>query len=354
MIRPQPRVGRLVREQAPKIDRQAKLRLDINENIAGWPAALVRDLLAAITPGDLSTYPETHALYASIARRHAVTPSHVMVTAGSEMAIRYVFEAFLGPGTELVILDPSFAMFEVYGRLFEADIVRIPFDAALTVSMDAVLRCLTPKTRIVALANPNNPTGTAFAVADLLTLVARANELDCLVLIDEAYFYFHAETIAPFVAEFDNLVVTRTFSKAFGLAGVRLGYALGAPAVIGAVQKLQPIDHVNVFAARLGQHAIEHEDLAWAYAHEVADGKAYLIGALRGLGLAVIDSYANFVLVDAGARRVRMVEALREQVLIGTTVRLPFPNEYVKITIGPRRHMERLVDLLQPLLMSKE
>lgn len=353
MIRPQARVLRLVREQTPKIDRQAKLRLDINENIAGWPPELVRDLLSAITPGDLSTYPETHALYAALARRHHVTPAHVLVAAGSEQAIRYVFEAFLGAGAELLILDPSFAMFEVYGRLFEADVVKAPFDAALQVSMDEVLRRLTPKTRIVAIANPNNPTGTVFSTGDLSRLASRAAACDCLVLIDEAYFYFHDQTMAPLVEEFDNLVVTRTFSKAFGLAGVRLGYALGAPPVIAEVQKLQPIDHANVFAAKLGEYAIEHEDLAWEYAREVAAGKTYLIAALRALGLAIVDSHANFILADAGADRARLVRGLQDHVLIGTTVRLPFPNEYVKITVGPVRQMERLVGLLKPLLADR-
>ncbi len=353
MIGPQARVQRLVREQTPKIDRQSKLRLDINENIAGWPAALVRDLLSAITPGDLSTYPETHALYHSLARRHGLTPAHVLVTAGSEMAIRYVFETYLGAGTELLILDPSFAMFEVYGRLFEADLVKVPFDVTLHVSIDEVLRRLTPKTRIVAIANPNNPTGTVFSTADLSVLARRAAALDCLVLIDEAYFYFHGETMAPLVEDLGNLVVTRTFSKAFGLAGVRLGYALGAPAVIETVQKLQPIDHANVFAARLGQYAIEHEDLAWEYAREVAAGKTYLVTTLRALGLTVVDSHANFILADVGADRTRVVQGLQDHVLLGATVHLPFPNEYVKITVGPVRQMERLVDLLQPLVADR-
>jgi histidinol-phosphate aminotransferase len=241
-------------------------------------------------------------------------------------------------------------MFEVYGRLFEATIVTVPFDAALRVSIDDVLRRLTPKTRIVAIANPNNPTGTAFSTAELSLLARRAAALDCLVLVDEAYFYFHDQTMAPLVEELENLVVTRTFSKAFGLAGVRLGYALGAPPVIAAVQKLQPIDHANVFAARLGQYAIEHEDLAWTYAREVAAGKTYVIEALRALGLAVVDSCANFVLVDAGADRDRLIRGLQDQVLIGTSVRLPFANEYVKITVGPVLQMERLVALLKPLL----
>lgn len=350
MIIPQLRVRQIVREHVPKTNRLLKLRLDLNENIVGWPAELVRDLLSAITPDDLSAYPETYGLQSSIARCHSLTSAHVMVTAGSEMAIRYVFEAFLGTGSELLILDPSFAMFEVYGRLFEADVVKVPFDTALKVSMSDVLRQLTSKTRVVAIANPNNPTGTVFCTDDLLRLLTRAAALDCLVLIDEAYFYFYEGTMAPMITQFDNLIVTRTFSKAFGLAGVRLGYALAAPRVIEAVTKLQPIDHVNVFAAKLGQYAIEHEELAWDYARDAAAGKAYLVGELRTLGLKAIESHGNFILADAGSNRAGIIRDLQQQVLVSANVRLPFSNDYLKITVAPVRQMQLLMSILLPCL----
>ncbi len=352
MINPQVRVRKLVRENVPKINRLSKLRLDLNENLAGWPAEVLRELLSTITPSDLSAYPETVGLQSSIARCHDLTSAHVLVTAGSEMAIRYVFEAYLGVGTELLILDPSFAMFEVYGRLFEAEVVKVPFDSSLIVGIDDVLGHFSSRTRLVAIANPNNPTGTVFSADDLFRLLTKAAALDCLVLIDEAYFYFYERTMAPMIAQFDNLIVTRTFSKAFGLAGVRLGYALAAPGVIAAVSKLQPIDHANVIATKLGQYAIEHEELAWDYARDAAAGKAYLVRELRALGFKVIESHGNFILVDAGSNRSGLVQSLQQQVLLGTNVRLPFANEYLKVTVGPVRQMEQLVRLLVRCLIE--
>ena len=352
MISPQLRVRKLVREYVPKINRLSKLRLDLNENIVGWPAELLRELLSEITPDDLSAYPETYRLQSSIARSHDLTSAHVLVSAGSEMAIRYVFEAYLGVGVELLILDPSFAMFEVYGRLFEAEVVKVPFDTSLKVAMGDVLGRLTSRTRVVAIANPNNPTGTVFCVDDLLMLLTRAAAIDCLVLIDEAYFYFYKDTMAPMVSQFDNLIVTRTFSKAFGLAGVRLGYALASPEVIAAASKLQPIDHTNVLAVKLGIYAIEHEELAWDYAQEVAAGRNYLVGELRALGLKVVDSHGNFILVDPGSERSRIVHRVQQQVLLGANVRLPFANDYLKVTVGPVHQMEQLVDILVPYLIG--
>lgn len=352
MIRPTPAVERLVRVQTPKIGRRTKLRLDINENVVGWPADVVHAVLATVGPDDLAAYPETHALYAAIARRHGLTPDRVLVASGSELVIRYVFETFLGPGRELLILDPSFAMFEVYGRLFGAAVRTIPFGRGMRVEAADVVRQITDGTTVLAIANPNNPTGTVFTSAEIALMAERAAKVGCLVLVDEAYYYFHRETVAPLLDPYDNVVVTRTFSKAFGLAGVRLGYALGSAAVIAAAQKVQPIDHANVFAVRFGEYAIEHEEVAWRYADEVSAGKAHLLGRLRALGLTCVDSHANFVLVDFGVARERIVSAIGDRALVGATVRLPFPNDYVKITVGPVAQMTALLEMIAPLVKT--
>jgi histidinol-phosphate aminotransferase len=352
MIAPRRRVAQLVRENLPKVDRQSKLRLDINENVVGWPDAAVREVLGSITAADLAAYPETVRLYQALARHHHVAAANVVVGAGSELVIRYVFEAFLEPGREVLILDPSFAMFDVYGRLYGADVVTVAFDAALEMPIERLLAAISPRTRLIAVANPNNPTGTVFSADDLVSLAARAAAVGAIVLVDEAYFYFCEETLAPRAAALDNVIVTRTFSKAFGLAGVRLGYGLASEPVVAAVQTVQPIDHVSALAVKFGLYAIAHEELAWDYARAVHQGRRHLVSSLRGMGLRVVDGAGNFVLVDFGAERLRIVDALAPHALVGATVRLPFANDYVKITVGPAAEMTRLVDLLRPALAT--
>src|SRR5438034_6064193 len=218
--------------------RYGKLRLDKNEDTVGFPPEVVRDMLAGVSADFLSAYPEPYTLYHKLADYHKVDVNCIMVTAGSEMAIRYLFEAFLSPGDGFLILNPSFAMFDVYARIIGADIRAIDYDENFSVPVESIVQRLTPALKIIAIANPNNPTGTVFAESDLEKILRAAAENRTIVLIDEAYFYFYTRTMLGRHVEFPNLVVTRTFSKACGIAGVRLGYAVGAPAIMREVTKL--------------------------------------------------------------------------------------------------------------------
>lgn len=346
-IEPQPRVAALVRLGGQKAGRLDKVRLDINENTVGFPPRVIEEMLATVTPTLMSAYPETGPLYEKIARLHGVDPTQVMVSAGSELAIRYVLETYLGPGTDLVVLDPSFAMFAVYAELCGAAVVPVPCARDLTYSVEDVLERISARTRIVAIANPNNPTGTVFSESELLTIAERAASFGAIVLVDEAYFYFYRGTMIPHVVATENLVVTRTFSKACGLATIRLGYAVGPAPIIKDVQKIQPIDHASGLAVRCGEYILDHLDLVTRYADEVEAGKAHVLDALARLGLTAIGGHGNFVVIDFGGRREQLVAAMRrEGILLGTWLRLPFDNSYVRATVGPVVQMQSFIDAL--------
>jgi histidinol-phosphate aminotransferase len=346
-IAAQPRVAALVRLGGPKAGRLDKVRLDINENVVGFSNRVVEEMLATVTPSFLSSYPEPGPLYEAIARLHDVDTKQVMVSGGSELAIRYVFETYLGPDSELVVLEPSFAMFAVYAQLLGARVIRVACSRQLTFSADDILESMSSRTRIVAIANPNNPTGTVLSEPELLSIIERAASLGALVLVDEAYFYFYRGTMIPHVLQKENLVVTRTFSKACGLASLRVGYAVGPKTIIAEVQKLQPIDHTNGLAVLCGAYILDHLDLVWEYADQVEAGKRYLLEALAELGLPAIGGHGNFVVMDFGSERERVVSALRQDgILLGTWLRLPFENNYVRATVGPVAQMEVLVTAL--------
>ena len=344
MIAARPLVHELVRLAQPKGDRLGRARLDVNERIVGFPDEVITDVLASLPSDFLTAYPETRPFYSRLARHHGLRSEQVLVAAGSEAAIRYVFEAFLDRNDRVVLLDPSFAMFDVYARLCGADVVAVPFDRSFNIRIDDVVDAIDRRTRVVAIANPNNPTGTVLAQDALLRVIEKAGSAGAVCLIDEAYYYFHQETMAPFLSQYEHLVVTRTFSKACGLASVRLGYALGSPSVIAEAQKLQPIDHANGFAVAFGTYMLDHEEIVWKYATDVREGRAWVARELTELGLTVIETAANFVLVDAGAHQEALVQWLRDSnILVGSGLRFPFQNEYFRITVGP-------VDAMRPFV----
>ncbi len=205
---------------------------------------------------------------------------------------------------------------------------------------------------MLAIANPNNPTGTVFVQSDIDKILKKAAQNRTIVLLDEAYFYFYRQTMLGRHVEFPNLVVTRTFSKACGLAGVRLGYAVGAPAIISQVMKLQPIDHVSNFAVKIGEYLLDHEQLIWDHAAAVDKGKVFLTKELSELGLRCRSSHANFVLADFGNLQQELVQKLRDRgILVGANLRLALSSGYVRITAGPVEQMRRFIEVLKEIVV---
>jgi len=347
-ITPRALVRRLVRTAALQSGRGEALRLDKNERCLPYPARVVRAMLAGLPPESLTAYPDLLPLYEKLAKHHGVGVDNLAITAGSELAIRYLFEAYLERGDEVVLLDPSFAMFEVYAALCGARPAAVAFGRQMCVTPEQILRRIGRRTRIVALANPNNPTGTVLSEEGLLAIVRRAAAVGALVLVDEAYFEFYGRSMLGHVPRLENLVVTRTFSKACGLAGIRLGYAVGHQAVIATLNKLQPIDHVSAFAAHVGGFLLDHPELVDDYVRQVEAGKRFLMAALSGSGLPVQVGHGNFVLVDLGVRREEIVRRLQcYGCLIGATLRLPAHPSWVRVTIGPKREMQRFLSALR-------
>ena len=328
--------------------RYDRLRLDKNEHVSGFSEAIVQEMLQGISPHFLAAYPEPIELYEKIAAWHNLELENVLITSGSELAIRYLFEAYLDRGDTIVFANPSFAMFEVYATLCGARIVNIDFQPDLTIDVDAFIGAIRRDAKIVAIANPNNPTGTVIAELDLCRIAETAAEFSALVLVDEAYYHFYRNTMVDHLEDYDNLIVTRTFSKACGLASVRLGYALAHTEIVDSVRKLQPIDHANAFALKLGAYIVDHEELIWDYVEQTEEGKSYLADELSKKGFNTLTGYGNFLLVDAGEKHHQVVQELQESgILVGASIRLPFPNNYIRVTAGPIREMRRILCVLE-------
>ncbi|TAJ24521.1 MAG: histidinol-phosphate aminotransferase family protein [Nitrospirae bacterium] len=353
-VAPRRTVAGLIRTSVPQVGRYGLLRLDKNERCTGYPTSLVRAMLKGLSGHHLAAYPESRLLYEKVAKWHGIGTAQLAMTSGSELAIRYLFEAFLESGDEVVLLNPSFAMFDVYARLCGARVAAANFDREWQVDEDEILRRITSRTKLVALANPNNPTGTVLEDAAILAVLRRAARHGALVLVDEAYYHFYGKTMLMYLPQHDNLVVTRTFSKACGAAGIRLGYAIGHPDVIAALNKVQPIDHLNVLAIKVGEYLIDHEQLMQDYVKKTRAGQRYLLAQLKTLGLTALGGYGNFVLADLGRKHDAIVQALRDhRIHVGATLRLPFSSSFVRITAGPIPVMRRVAAVLRTVLKEQ-
>lgn len=350
-LRPRPHLRSLHRLRN-SAERQGKLRLDKNEHTTGLTCDVVRAALARVTPDGLATYPELEPLYDKLATVLGLSPDELLLTCGSDAAIKATYEVFVAPGDRVILLRPTYAMFHVYAEMFGAVPIDVSYRADLTLDAAGIPDLITPRVSLVALANPNSPTGTVIAEADLLAVVERAAACDVVVLIDEAYFPFHPGTLLPYIRRYENLVVTRSLSKAFGLGALRVGLAAAGAGLIELLAKVRPLYEVDGVAAAIAAEVLDHPDLVDRYVGEVREGGAYLARELPRLGLPTISGAANFLLVrvESEARGTRLRSALAQRgILIGGSLAPPLDG-YLRITVGPVHQMQTLVETIRVIL----
>lgn len=349
-VRPRRSLLSVTRSPFAEYENRPRLRLDKNENLAPDPR-LVKDVLARLGAEAISNYPDYPSFYRRLSRWLGCRPENLLITAGSDGAIKLVFESYLEEGDEFVVLSPSFAMFKVYGQAFGGRAVEVPFNDDLSVPMERLLAAIGPKTKIVAIASPNNPTGTLVSEVDFLRVIRRAARFGALVLADEAYYFFTRRTVMPVVLRHRNVVLTRTFSKACGLAALRLGFAYARPEIIKTLRKTQPIFDVNALALACADHLMRHESRIWDYARRVDAAKRYLVRTLAPLDLTVRPSHGNFVLIDLGRPTAPVAARLKKAgVAVGHGFAHPALRNCLKVTVGPEPIMKAFVARLKTAL----
>jgi histidinol-phosphate aminotransferase len=281
------------------------LRLHQNEHTGGCSPRVLR-ALASLTSEQLGFYPPYEAATSACARYLGVDPDRLTLVNGLDEGIMAVAVAHLRPSPdgfvpEAIIPEPAFEIFGFDTEVAGGTPVRVKPHADFSFALDAVLAAITPRTRVVFVTNPNNPTGIAVA-GDAIRAIARAVPPEAVVFVDEAYAEFSGDTFIPQLPQHSNVIVGRTFSKAFGLAGIRIGAVTGAPAALERMRLAIPVYSVNIAAVAAVQAALEDLDYVRNYVKQVEESKALLYDACERLGLAYWKSSANFVLVRADSR----------------------------------------------------
>ena len=216
----------------------------------------LEESLAGCLSEDLRTYPDPYKLYIALSEYLDLDPEQLLITFGSEQAIRFAFESILNPGDEVVYPHPTFAMIDVFALNAQARIDRVEYKEGLQLDAEQFISRIKNSTRLVFLANPNNPTGTFFSTQELDEIVKKARDVGAAVLLDEAYFHYSEITGISLIKKYENLIITRTFSKAWGLAGIRVGYAISNPENISQLRKLKPIDEISSLSMHVCLNAL--------------------------------------------------------------------------------------------------
>jgi histidinol-phosphate aminotransferase len=346
MIEPRAAVRAMAPYSPPSGGREGKLRLDFNENTVGCSPRVIEALREYLTADHLSIYPEYAAALRDLAAFFSISSDEFTLTNGTDEAIQLLVNTFVEHGGGVLTLKPSYAMYKFYAQIAGATIREVDYPADLQFPLDAFIGAIEPATRAILIANPNNPTGGAIGLNEIRRILDAAP--NAAVLLDEAYFDFFGVTALPWIREYKNLFVSRTFSKVYGLAAMRCGCLFSSAENIQWIRKAQSPYSVNSLAVIAARAAVHDREYIQRYAAEVIEARRLACTGLDRLGIRYFPSHANFVLFYAGERSIPIRDALRDRNVLIRDRSYEIPG-CVRVTIGTREQVERFLSELEKL-----
>jgi histidinol-phosphate aminotransferase len=332
------------------------LRLHQNENTGGC-SPKVLDALARLRADQIGFYPPYAEATTAVAAYLGVDADRITLTNGLDEGIMALAVAYLRPSAteaapEAIVPEPAFEIFRFDTAVAGGRLVQVMPNSDFSLPLDAVLAAITSRTRVVFLTNPNNPTGIGMPLEAIRT-IARRVPAEAVVFVDEAYAEFAGVSFIPDLPSYPNVIVGRTFSKAFGLAGLRIGCLVGAPATVDPIRRAVPVYSVNVAAVAAVQAALGDLDHLNGYLRQVAESKALLYAACDRLGLTYWKSSSNFVLVCAGDRTEALVTgAFARGIYIRDRSTEPGCAGCIRIATGIVEHTRRCIDAMEEILCA--
>jgi histidinol-phosphate aminotransferase len=326
-------------EYHPPLAGRTALRLDFNENTFG-SSPRVMERLHGVTAEGLTKYPEREPVERIVAKHFELRAEQVLLTNGVDEAIHLICCAFLEAEDEALIATPSFFMYDVSVQMMTPHLRKVQADATLEFPFERFMAGITERTKLIIVASPNNPTGAVVSREHLLAIAAEAPQ--AVLMVDEAYYHFDGASVMDDLAIAPNLIVARTFSKAYGLANLRIGMLAGNAEVLKYVRKVSSPYNVNGVALDCLPVALaDGEYVAW-YSEQVRVGRERMMNGLRELGVPFFPSHANFVLMNIGPKHKELVQAMRANgVLLRDRSTDPGCDGFVRITVGVEEHVTR-------------
>jgi histidinol-phosphate aminotransferase len=349
-LKPRDAVLKMAPYSPPTEGRVDKLRLDFNENTIGCSPHVLEFIMERLDGDQLATYPEYTDTKHALGRFFGVDIDQMLLTNGTDEAIQVLVNTYVDDGEDVIILKPSYAMYRFYAELAGASVRYIPYRAdTLAFPLDELLLAITPETRAIFISNPNNPTGTAVKLDGIERILKRAP--NAAVLIDEAYYEFCGVTALRLLDTYPNVFVSRTFSKIYGMAAMRMGMLFSSAGNLAYAHKAQSPYSVNSLAAMAARAAIKDSDYIRRYVTEVLAARELVYVGLEKLEIPYYESQGNFVLMRLGERASEIRDKLRQTGMLVRDRSYELPG-CVRVTVGTRDQMRQFLTQLERIWKS--
>ena len=318
--------------------------LDRNERVIEFSDEILAGLYRQLPKFILNTYPDTDYFYEKLAEVLGLRSSNIFVTTGSTEGIKVLFETLARAGDQVIALEPTYPMYNVYSDIFQTQYHAVPFSKNLTIDVPSFIEKIDKKTALVLLANPNLPVESMLSTDEIKIIADRCLAFDSVLVIDEAYHLFGADSAIELLQEYNNLVILRSFSKAYGLAGIRLGYMVSQETNIEYLSKTRSLVEASGTSMAIANYMLENPALVESYVKQVVEGASFLQDSLTAFGVRWHGGHVTngiMVFLPDNPAVNQCVQYLRDHKIY---VRGDFGPPYdccFRVTIGPRETMEK-------------
>lgn len=327
-------------------------RFEKNERTTLFSEDEFNSMMGTITSFDLVAYGELEPFYKVVVEKLGIERTNILITAGSDIAIKSIFETYINEGDEVINYHPNYAMFSVYSKMYGAKEIQKNYNKDLVIDIVDLLSTINQETRLVVISNPGH-NGVTISEKDLLAVLEYTKNSQTIVLVDEAYVDFSEVDMLKHINTYNNLLIVRTMSKAFGIASVRIGFVLGCKEIIEEVYRVKPVHEIDGIAAKIGKYLFEHQEIKDKYVSDVIEGREVLYNRLSEMGMIVLKSDTNFVYFNLNCNidPNLVYEKLKlKNIYIKNPFKgAPFDN-YLRTTVGNQEQMNFFCDELSDTL----
>lgn len=340
----------LSRYKPDNLNRIKFLRLDKNERIINFEKNFLIYLKKKINTFNISSYPSTRSIYKLISKDLNISEKMIVVTAGSDIGLKTCIEFFTSRKSKVITLDPTFGMVEVYAKLYDLKNIKINYDKNLKLNFKKFFKYLKKDISLIILANPNSPTGTIIETNILRKIIEKCKQLKVTLVIDEAYYGFYNQSYVNEVKKNRYLIITRTFSKSFGLAGLRAGYIVAHPDISKNLYKFKPMYEINSLSCEAIKYLYKNKSIVKKHIKELVKGKEYLKEELKKINMNYIETYGNFIHINLGKNLIKFKSYLRKnKILVRKGPGVSGYENYLRLSLGSVKQMKKVINLIKNL-----
>lgn len=353
-IKPKETVLKMPKYDPPLENRRGKLRLDFNENPVGCSPEVLK-MFKSLTREDIAIYPEYENFKKKVVKYYDVGQDQFVLTNGTDEGIKLIIDTYVSSKDEVLIPIPTFSMFEIYAAIIGCKITKVLYNPDFSFPTENLLDSISDTTKLIILANPNNPTGTVINDKDIMRIIECAAQKGILVFLDEAYYDFYGKTFLPIISKFSNLIISRTFSKAYGLAGLRLGLLFSDSYNVDFMKRVLSPYSVNNLAVMAANVALDDKEFVDNFSKMIKENREYMIREFKKLQLKVIPSQTNFLIVNFGDSCDIVEKKLREHdILVRNRSGYPLLKNCLRVGIGTRHQCDRLLEAIETILNKEQ